>query len=109
MFYILGGSAVVGISFWTTLWAMDRAVSSYDENTDRVGANFRMIEMNPGGNARSCESQCRLDLDCGVWVFIKVSPAQKNPLCLLKSSAAEPTPNPTTISGEVRRSWRTFF
>jgi hypothetical protein len=105
---IFGGASIVILSFVTTLYVIDRAVSTIDVNTDRQGADYRAIVL-PTITIESCMDECKRDSACASWTLVRNGILGPEMTCFLKSEAPEPNKNPCCTSGKVSRSISSFF
>ena len=105
---LIGGAAVVIVSFFLTLLILDRVVSTVDLNTDRMGEDFRSI-VAPTTTPEICSNECKKDSACNAWSLVRAGVQRDVPVCYLKKTVPGPKADTCCTSGIVTRSFRTFF
>lgn len=101
---ILGGAGIVILSFWITLTILRNWTGGFEENTNRVGSDYRQVQLEDGAAAAACQAECSKDARCVAWVYgrpgKRVGP---KPICYLKDGAGgTSTPDECCTSGPRR-------
>lgn len=71
-------------------------------SVDRLGGDYRMIELPADGTAASCEAACRGDNRCRAFTFVRPGYISQAPRCYLKDKITRPRHKPCCISGVVK-------
>jgi hypothetical protein len=69
---------------------------------DRLGGDYRMIELPPDSTDTTCEAACKGDGRCRAWTFVRPGYISQAPRCYLKDKITRPRHKPCCISGVVK-------
>ena len=81
--------SIVIVSFVTTLYVIDRAVSTVDPGTDRQGGDYRSV-IQPTITVEACVSECERDPVCRSWTLVRNGIMRPEMTCLLKNKDRNP-------------------
>jgi hypothetical protein len=69
---------------------------------DRVGGDYRQIELPPDPTGRTCQLTCEAEEGCRAWTYLRPGYVGQAAYCYLKDTITHPTRRPCCISGVVR-------
>jgi hypothetical protein len=69
---------------------------------DRVGADFRSLELAPDPTGTSCAAACTAEPQCRAWTYARPGYSGSSATCFLKERVTRPQHRPCCISGVVR-------
>jgi hypothetical protein len=69
---------------------------------DRLGGDYRNIELGADPTGASCKSACEADGRCRAWTYVRPGYISQTAHCLLKDRITPPRHKPCCISGVVR-------
>ena len=100
---ILGGAAVVVLSFSITLALLRYWTGGFEDNTVRPGGEYRELQLAAGALPAACQAECEKDAQCVAWSYVRPVPNRPHPLCLLKgATAGKPRHDECCVSGVAR-------
>ena len=76
--------------------------SALEVATDRLGGDYRSIEVDANAKGETCKAACESDNKCRAWTYARPGYIGKNARCFLKSQVKPPRRKPGFISGVVR-------
>ena len=69
---------------------------------DRIGSDYRSIEIPPDPTGKSCAAACMGEGQCRAWTYMRPGYAGPSAVCFLKDRVTSPQHRPCCISGVVR-------
>jgi len=69
---------------------------------DRVGGDYRSVELPPDPTGKSCAAICVGETQCRAWTYVRPGYAGMAATCFLKDRVTSPQHRPCCISGVVR-------
>ena len=76
--------------------------STYEFETDRLGGDYRGIEVAADPKGETCKTACDADNKCRAWTYARPGYIGKSARCYLKDRVKPPRRKPGFISGVVR-------
>lgn len=76
--------------------------SSFELATDRLGGDYRTVDVEPDAKGETCKAACEADNKCRAWTYGRPGYIGKNARCFLKNEVKPPRRKPGFISGVVR-------
>jgi hypothetical protein len=77
--------------------------STFERNVDRLGSDYRNVDLQPGTPPEACQSACLGDPSCRAWTFVRPGVQGPYARCWLKGAVPQAQGNPCCTSGVVRR------
>ncbi|HEY6255466.1 MAG TPA: PAN domain-containing protein [Xanthobacteraceae bacterium] len=69
---------------------------------DRIGGDFRSLELAPDPSGKSCAAACTAEPQCRAWTYARPGYGVTSATCFLKDHVTRPQHRPCCISGVVR-------
>jgi hypothetical protein len=76
--------------------------SAIEGETDRLGGDYRSIDVGHDGKDEACKAACEADNKCRAWTYARPGYVGKSARCFLKDHIKPPRRKPGFISGVVR-------
>ncbi len=76
--------------------------SALEVETDRLGGDYRNIEVSADPKGETCKAACDADNKCRAWTYARPGYISKSARCFLKDHVKPPRRKPGFISGVVR-------
>jgi len=69
---------------------------------DRIGGDYKNVEIAPDPTGLSCKAACEADSHCRAWTYVRPGYGAPSARCFLKDKVKAPHHKPCCISGVVR-------
>jgi hypothetical protein len=69
---------------------------------DRLGGDYRSIDLPPDPTGKSCQAACEADNRCRAWTYVRQGYLSAGARCYLKDKIKPPRRKPCCISGVIR-------
>lgn len=69
---------------------------------DRVGGDYRFVDLPADGNDESCQALCKSEGRCRAWTYVRAGYISQAPRCYLKDKITRPRHKPCCVSGVVK-------
>lgn len=76
--------------------------SDYEIETDRLGGDYRNLEVAADATGETCKAACEADNRCRAWTYARPGYIGKAARCFLKDHIKPPRRKPGFVSGVVR-------
>lgn len=77
-------------------------INGVEFSIDRVGGDYRNVEVAPDPAGKTCMNACQADSRCRAWTYLRPGYAGPAARCYLKDRVTRPRHRPCCVSGVIR-------